>query len=51
MESKNYSPDAEYMQQEFEERHKSMLAQFLDENEVEKDYIDEFDDENFSYRK
>lgn len=39
------------MQQEFEERHTSMLAQYLDENEGEKDYIDEFDDESFNSNK
>lgn len=50
-EAKNYTPDAEYNQKEFEERYRTSLSENLEGNADEKDYIVEEDnEESDSYR-
>lgn len=48
-ERKNYSPDAEYMQKEYEERCRS-AEYYLEDYVDEKDYIEEYDDSD-NYRQ
>lgn len=45
-ERKNYSPDAEYIQKEFEEKYNNTLLATFEEHADEKDYIEEYDDDD-----